>query len=87
VLNKGEREGGTILVVLSQKGANLRVFERMPSPDGERAWTLSKAQNTDNTSELSEYLTRRAAQDPDLWIVELDIADGERFIGLGPGQG
>jgi hypothetical protein len=25
---------------------------------------------------------KRAAQDNDLWIVELDIARGERFIGL-----
>jgi len=32
--------------------------------------------------EFSEYLARRRRQDDDLWIVELDIADGERFIGL-----
>ena len=26
------------------------------------------------------YLTRRVEQDPDVWIIELDVADGERFI-------
>jgi len=29
-----------------------------------------------------DYCQRRASQDLDTWIVELDIADGERFIGI-----
>lgn len=82
VLAKGEREAGTILVVCCANGAPMRAFERMPRPDGSRAWTLSRTQDTENTHEFSEYLARRAKQDDDLWIVELDIADAERFIGL-----
>lgn len=82
VLHKGEREAGTIMAVLTEKGANARVFERMPSPEGGRIWTLSRSQIADNPAEIAEYLQRRAAQDDDLWIIELDIVDGERFIGL-----
>lgn len=87
MLHKGEREAGTILVVLAKNGANARVFERMPQLDGTRKWTLAREQSADNPYEFSEYLDRRSTQDPDLWIVELDIADGERFIGLTPGEG
>lgn len=83
VIAKGEREAGTILVVCCQSAAPARAFERMPRPDGSREWTLSRMQDTEKPYEFSEYLTRRAKQDGDLWIVELDIADGERFIGLG----
>lgn len=86
MLHKGEPEGGTILVLLTDRGENLRVFERMPSLagglDGGRKWTLSKVQDSDNKKEIDEYLGCRAAQDRDLWIIELDIADGERLIGL-----
>lgn len=82
VIAKGEREAGTILVVCCESGAPARAFERMPHPDGSRAWTLARAQNIENKAEFDEYLARRAKQDGDLWIVELDIADGERFIGL-----
>lgn len=82
VIAKGEREAGTILVVCCARGAPARVFERMPHPGGSRIWTLSRIQDTENPSEFTEYLARRAKQDDDLWIVELDIADGERFIGL-----
>mgnify|MGYP000107767707 FL=1 len=82
MLHKGEPEGGTILVLLTDRGENPRVYERMPSLDGDRKWTLSKVQDPDNKREIDEYLERRGAQDRDLWIIELDIADGERLIGL-----
>ena len=83
VLNKGERDAGTILVVLTEKGANARLFERVPAAQGDRIWSTTRAQDADNPFEFSEYLDRRSARDPDLWIIELDIADGERFIGIG----
>lgn len=80
VLRKGERDAGTILVVLAENGGNYRLFERMPDAETGRNWTCTKVQNPENKTEFSESLTRRASRDPDLWIVELDIADGERFI-------
>ncbi len=82
VIAKGEREAGTILVVCYAKGEPARAFERMPHPDGSREWTLSRTQDIENSPEFDEYLERRAKQDLDLWIIELDIADAERFIGL-----
>ena len=82
IIAKGEREAGTILVVCCAKGAPARAFERMPHPDGSRVWTLLRTQDVENASEFTEYLTRRVRQDDDLWILELDIADAERFIGL-----
>ena len=82
VITKGEREAGTILVVCCARDAPSRAFERMPNPDGSRVWSLSRTQDTEKPWEFSEYLERRGKQDSDLWIVELDIADAERFIGL-----
>lgn len=82
VLSKGERDAGTIMVVLTEGGKESRAYERMPQPDGSREWQVSRRQTAENPQEFGEYLNRRGAQDPDLWIVELDIAQGERFIGL-----
>jgi hypothetical protein len=82
VLNKGERDGGTVLVICAEKGGNRRLFERMPSPEGHRTWRLSRQETPEKPQDFDEYVTRRRAQDPDLWIIELDIANGERFIGL-----
>ena len=80
MLHKGEREAGTILVVLAENGANARLFERMPSLDSGRQWTQTLVQDPENKPEFNQTLERRAQRDPDLWIIELDIADGERFI-------
>lgn len=87
VIRKGEREAGTILVILTENGENSRAYERMPQIDGTRAWHCAMRKSTENAEDFDNYLERRAGQDPDLWIVELDIADGERFIGLKPHHG
>jgi hypothetical protein len=48
--------------------------------DGTRKWTRTQSQVADNKSEFEDYLARRIRQDPDVWIVELTIAEGERLI-------
>lgn len=79
---KGERDGGTLLVICCEKGADARAYERMPRPDGTRQWVLSRRQDADNPREFWDYCQRRSQQDSDLWLVELDIPDAERFIGI-----
>ncbi len=80
VLARGEREGGTILLAIMCRGGPAQLFERMPSLDGSRRFVATKSQDPENPSEFSEYLARRQRQDPDVWILEVDIDDPERFI-------
>ena len=82
VLHRGERDAGTILVVALQNGENLAIYERMPSLDGSRQWTAVPMEITENTEHFTEWLARRTRSDPDLWIVELDIARGERLADI-----
>jgi len=81
---KGERDGGTLMVVCCERGQQARAYERMPRLDGTRGWALSRRQNEDDPAEFWDYCQRRARQDSDLWVIELDIANAERFIGLTP---
>jgi hypothetical protein len=82
VIHKGDRDAGTILVVVTQNGVDSVAYERMPQLDGSRAWTVRISEDIENKEKFSEFLERRVNQDPDLWILELDVAHGERFIGL-----
>ena len=84
VLSKGERDAGTILLVTMFRGEQGRLFERMPQLDGSRAFVSTKSQDPEKPWEFSEYLERRARQDSDTWILEIDIDDPERFIDLLP---
>ena len=80
VIQRGERDAGVILLLTLERGENARLWERMPQLDGTRVFTCTKVQDNDNKQEFEEYLTRRQRQDPDSWLVELDIADAEHFI-------
>jgi hypothetical protein len=80
VLARGERDAGTLLVVVLGRDNDSKVYERMPQLDGTRAWTLARAEDSAEPGAFAAYLERRKAQDSDLWIVELDVREGERFI-------
>lgn len=82
VLARGEKQAGTIMLICCENGTKLRAYERMPQLDGSRRWTLAKTQDAENPSEFAQYCARRSAQDPDLWQLELDVANPERFIGV-----
>lgn len=80
VLARGERDAGTILLVTTCRGRDSRLYERMPALDGSRSFVASGAENPENPQEFAEYLARRRQQDPDIWLIEVDIADPERFV-------
>jgi len=84
VLSKGERDAGVILIVTMYRGEDTKLYERMPQLDGTRQFVQTRAEDPENKAEFSEYLQRRRAQDPDIWTIEVDIDDAERFIALLP---
>jgi len=80
VTAKGERDAGTILILTFYRGENAVLFEKMPQLDGSRPFLAAKQQNPENQKEIFEYIERRKQQDPDIWVLEADIADGAQFI-------
>jgi hypothetical protein len=80
VIAKGEKDAGTILILTIYRGENAVLFERLPQLDGSRPYIAAKQQNPEKPEEIFEYLEERKKQDPDIWILEADIADGARFV-------
>jgi len=80
VLAKGEHDAGTILLVTMCRGQGSTLYERMPQLDGSRKFIAAKREDPENPSEFAEYLARRRRQDSDMWLIEVDIADPERFV-------
>lgn len=73
VLARGDAQAGGVLVV-AVTGGETRLLERGIGRDG-RVGLIDSTPAAD----LTEYWRRRRARDPDLWVIELDIADAERF--------
>lgn len=80
MLSTGERDAGVILILTTERDKNARLWERMPQLDGSRIFTCTREEDTENKQEFSDYLMRRAEQDPDAWLVEIEISNPERFI-------
>lgn len=79
VLARGDNGGGAILIACAERGRVHTLLERTLTLDGAYAWTRCGPENAENPADFKDYLDRRRARDPDLWIVELDIAEAERF--------
>jgi hypothetical protein len=79
VLHKGDPIAGAITVILAEKGRKARVLERLLQPEGRYVWEDVLPQAAENEEEVEKFLARRRKFDPDLWVLELDIASAERF--------
>jgi hypothetical protein len=78
VLAKGDSSAGAIMVILAEKGRKACFLERLLQPEGRYSWEESR-QEVGNEGNFQKFLDRRRKYDPDLWILELDIASAERF--------
>lgn len=78
VLKRGDAQSGAILIVALERGADARFFERGIGSDGRTA-LIQTGPKSDSGESGDDYWRRRVSRDPDLWVVELDIADSERF--------
>jgi hypothetical protein len=48
--------------------------------DGTYRWQRTGPADSASSIGIADFLDRRARFDEDLWAIELDIADAERFI-------
>lgn len=86
VLAKGDPSGGAILLACAERGVTHTLLERALTGTGDYEWVSCGPESTD-ASERDQYVERRRARDPDLWVVELDIAQAERFAAEMLGSG
>jgi len=79
VLARGDDMAGAILMLCTNRGEVQALLERTIDRDGHYCWTRCGPQDVESDSERDSYIGRRRSRDPDLWLIELDIADAERF--------
>ncbi|WP_022684716.1 DUF1491 family protein [Sphingomonas phyllosphaerae] len=75
---RGEPQGGAILVLIAE-GRGLRAIERMRGLD-DRDALVAAGPESNETAMLEDYWQNRRRRDPDLWVIELDVPDAERFV-------
>jgi len=78
VVRKGDPRAGAVLVkVMDRRDRSWRLFSEATRGDGERVWMQPlKGEEAD----LDAYVERSRRIDPDLWVVEIDDAEGRHFL-------
>ena len=79
-MKKGDEQRGSLLLLISNRGSHVASLERVLNLDGSYRWERTGPAESTSSSEIADFLARRARFDEDLWAIELDIADAERFI-------
>lgn len=80
VLAKGDDTSGIILVQCSDRGEPGPLLERRFSPAGTYIWEAVGPTDAKDGESRENYRERRRKADPDLWVVELDIADAPQLV-------
>lgn len=80
VLRKGDATAGAVILSLCERGTHNRLFERVLGAGDTYLWRAIGPAADAEPLKMADFLEKRVEMDPDLWIVELDIAQPERFI-------
>jgi hypothetical protein len=79
VVRRGDARGGAVLVkTLDRRSGEARLWSQAVARDGEPLW-MQPLSGTEEAA-MDAYIERAAARDPDLWVVEIEDADGKRFL-------
>lgn len=79
VVHRGDATSGAILVLAHHNGRNPVALERRMGMDGAYNMVATGPQAAELIEEIEEYAARRRTRDPDLWVIEANVADAERF--------
>ena len=80
ILKKGDSDRGSLVLIIARRGQHHACLERALSPDGNYRWQVVGPPAGSDARSLAEWSQKRVRFDEDLWLIELDIAEPERFI-------
>ena len=80
ILKRGDPDRGAILLVVSSRGRHFACLERTLGANGAYGWQRVGPAESAGSTEIADFLEKRTPFDTDSWLIELDIADPERFI-------
>jgi hypothetical protein len=80
VLHKGDKHGGALMVQCRDRGQMGALMERRWTMDGGVMWDAVGPSESTSEDQQNDYLAKRLRNDPDLWVVELDIANAAQLV-------
>lgn len=84
VARRGAAEAGTVFVKVTLPDGRAKVLGPAPGPAyddlGGRTWLTPLGPHPVSLEEADQFLSRQAAVDPDIWVIDIDDANGTGLI-------
>ena len=80
IIKRGDADRGALILLIASRGQHQACLERTLGADGNYGWRRSGPATGADSQTLADWSQKRLRFDEDSWLIELDIADPERFI-------
>lgn len=81
VTRKGDVDAGAVLVKVATLDGRARLYAPARDGEGERIFLdLSAGSLGDVEGDVDAYVRKRAENDPDLWVIEIEDKHGRHFL-------
>ena len=80
ILKRGDPERGALILHLTRRGEHAGFLERTLQASGNYGWRQAGPAPGSDGAALADWSQKRLRFDEDLWLIELDVPDPERFI-------
>lgn len=87
VLRKGDPDRGALTLIVRERGELRGFLERELGPDFTYGWSFKPLDASAPPDSVADLVARKERFDRDFWLIELDIAEAERFIAETTGSG
>jgi hypothetical protein len=80
LIKRGDPDRGAITLLVCERGEIVAVLERQLDTHFNYSWSNISADRPFNQADWRDFLEKKRNFDPDFWAIELDVADGQRFV-------
>lgn len=80
VARRGDPDAGAVVVKVARLDGTAHVLAATRAMDGERCWVAPLGDGALEEARADAYARRRAEDDPDLWIIEIEDRYGRHFL-------
>ena len=87
ILKGGDKDRGVLILMVTHRGKHSACLERALTQNGDYCWQQVGPAAGVEAATLADWSQKRVRFDEDLWLIELDIPDPERFVAEMTSQG
>ena len=80
VVKRGDETAGSLLLKQNTLDGKCIVYVPGYGLDGQRVWRRHSSAGSTSEADADQYIEKALSRDPDLWVVEIEDAQGRSFI-------